>query len=262
MNKNIVSKLIFCLISFSIFSISTFAQVTPVFGNPSNAASNDDNNFLVSHTGFILSYNKARGGANWVMWHLSKSDLSGVDRTDSFAPDMTLPADWRIKPTDYTGSGFDRGHMCPSADRVDTIVNNTETFLMSNMQPQTAKLNRQTWRFLEEYTREQVKKNQEAYIIAGCYGENGKIKNKVTIPTNCFKIVVLLAEGNNDLARVRKTTRVIAVDMPNTADLSQRWRSFRTTVDSIEEATGYDFLSTLPDEIENAIESRKDTGNQ
>src|SRR5690606_41756236 len=68
-------------------------------------------------------------------------------------------------------------------------ANNKETFLMSNMQPQTAKLNRQTWRFLEEYTRDEVRKNQEAYVIAGCYGDNGKIKNKVTIPTSCFKIV-------------------------------------------------------------------------
>jgi endonuclease G len=151
--------------------------------------------------------------------------------------------------------------MCPSADRTAADSDNVETFLMSNMQPQTAKLNRQTWRFLEEYTREQVKRNQEAYIIAGCYGDAGRIKNKVTIPTNCFKIIVLLPEGNNDLSRIRANTRVIAVDMPNTKDLSERRRTFRTTVDAIGEATGFDFLSTVPDAIETAIESKKDSVN-
>lgn len=256
-----MKKLQFCLILIVLLSLSASAQPTPVLGNPSNAGNTDDNNFLVTHKGYILSYNKERGAANWVMWHISISDIPGGDRSDAFAPDTLLPASWRIKPTDYTGSGFDRGHMCPSADRTDSNANNIETFLMSNMQPQTAKLNRQTWRFLEEYTRAEVKRNQEAYVIAGCYGSNGRVRNKVTIPTNCFKIVVLLPEGNNDLSRIKTTTRVIAVDMPNTADISQRWRTYRTTVDAIEEATGFDFLSTVPDAIETEIERRKDTIN-
>lgn len=256
-----MKKLVFCLIFALAAALMATAQVTPLLGNPSNASDTDENNFLVSHTGYILSYNKSRGAANWVMWHLAKSDIGSADRSNAFAPDTLLQTSWRIKPSDYTGSGYDRGHMCPSADRSDAEANNIETFLMSNMQPQTPKLNRQTWRLLEEYTRAQVKKNQEAYIIAGCYGDKGQIKNKVTIPTNCFKIIVLLPEGSNELSRIKKTTRVIAVDIPNTTDVSERWRTFRTTVDAIEAATGYDFLSAVPDEIENELESRTDSGN-
>lgn len=257
-----MKKLLYCLIlTTAIFVVPATAQITPVLGNPSNAGTTDENNFLVNHTGYILSYNRSRGAANWVMWHLSRSDIGTVDRTNAFAPDTLLPAAWRIRPADYAGSGFDRGHLCPSADRSDAVANNTETFLMSNMAPQTAKLNRQTWRFLEEYTRAQIKRNHEAYVIAGCYGENGRIRNKITIPTNCFKIIVFLPEGNNDLSRIRATTRVIAVDMPNTEDLSNRWRTFRTSVDTIEQVTGYDFLSTVPDNIESAIESRTDAVN-
>lgn len=252
-----MKNLLVCLIFMVTLASAGFAQVTPVLGNPSGASNTDDNNFLVTHQGYILSYNKARGAANWVMWYISRSDIPGGDRSNAFAPDTLLPASWRIKPNDYLNSGFDRGHMCPSGDRTDTEANNRETFLMSNMQPQTAKLNRQTWRFLEDFTRAEVKRNQEAYVIAGCYGENGRIKNKITIPTNCFKIVVLLPEGNNDLARIKTTTRVIAVDMPNTATVSERWRTFLTTVDAIEEATKFDFLSTLPDSIEEVIERKK-----
>jgi endonuclease G, mitochondrial len=256
-----MKKLLFCLILIFPFLFSAAFAQTMVLGNPSGAGTTDDNNFLVIHKGYFLSYNKSRGAANWVMWHLSRPDFPGGDRTNSFAPDSLLAADWRIKPADYTGSGFDRGHMCPSADRTDTIAANKETFLMSNMQPQTAKLNRQTWRFLEEYTRDEVRRNQEAYVIAGCYGDKGRIKDKVTIPTNCFKIVVLLPEGNNDLSRITAATRVIAVDMPNTEDISIRWRSFKTTVKTIEQATGFDFLSTLPDEFEEDLENKKDTIN-
>ena len=262
MNRELVCRL-FCILTLTAalaaLSDKAFAQ-SLVFGNPSDAASdvNAPDNYLLAHRNYILSYNRSRGAANWVAWHLSKSDIGNTERSESFFPDTLLPAAWRIKPGDYTGSGFDRGHLCPSKDRSDSIENNTETFLMSNMAPQTANLNRRTWRLLEEYTRTEVARNREAYVYAGCYGDNGKIKDKVTIPTNCFKIIVLLAEGGNDLGRVRANTRVIAVDMPNAANVSRRWRTYRTTVDTIEEATGFDFLATLPDEIEAVLESRTD----
>lgn len=257
-----MKKLLFCLVYLSILAAGVSAQpdIELVLGNPSGATSNTNNsdNYLVVHPGFVLSYNRERGAANWVAWHLSRTDIGSVDRTEAFAPDISLPAAWRVTPNDYRNSGYDREHMCPSKDRSDTEENNRETFLMSNMQPQTAGLNRQTWRFLEEYTREVVRGRKEAYIYTGCYGDKGRIRNKVTIPTNCFKIIVVLPEGGNDLSRVNRNTRVIAVDMPNEERLSRRWRTYLTTVDDIEEKTGFDFLSTVSEEIQSAIESRRD----
>jgi hypothetical protein len=129
---------------------------------------------------------------------------------------------------------------------------------MSNMQPQTPKLNQKTWKYLEDYVRELARQGNEAYIFAGCYGEKGKIVGKITIPTNCWKIIVVLQEGENDLKRIDKTTRVIAVNMPNDETVSQRWRTYLTTVDDIEEKTGYDFLSNLPKKVQKVIESIKD----
>lgn len=229
-------------------------------GNPSKAATdlNQPNNYLVVHKGFSLSYNKERGTANWVAWHLEKSNIGKAERTNAFAPDMTLPAEWWIRPTDYTGSGYDQGHLVPSADRSDSEESNTQTFLMSNMQPQVPKLNQQTWRYLEDYTREIIKKDSEAYIYAGCYGDKGRIKQKVTIPERCFKIIVVLANGDDDLKRVNQTTRVIAVNMPNDESVSQRWRTYLTTVDEIEKNTGFDFLSNVPERVQKVIEAKKD----
>lgn len=159
--KIFMKKLFLCLIFTLIFSAAVSAQLT--LGNPSGAGTKDNNNFLVTHNTFTLSYNKERGAANWVMWHLSKSDFPGKDRSDSFAPDTLLPADWRIKPGDYLRSGYDRGHMCPSADRTDSDANNVETFLMSNIQPQTAKLNRQTWRFWKNIRVRRSKRSGSVY---------------------------------------------------------------------------------------------------
>jgi endonuclease G len=49
--------------------------------------------------------------------------------------------------------------------------------------------------------------------------------------------------------------RVVAVDMPNVNGIATRpWREYLTTVDALEQATGYDFLDRLPDAIEAEVE--------
>lgn len=264
LNK-IMKKLTILLIV--LFLLTTFsngqAAVELVLGNPSGAAAdkNQPDNYLVAHTNFILSYNKSRGAANWVAWHLGKSDIGNIERSNAFAPDPILPREWWIRPADYVGSGYDRGHLCPSKDRSSSEEANRETFLMSNMQPQMPNLNQRTWKYLEDYGREIAGKGNEAYIYAGCYGESGRLKNKITIPTHCWKIIVILKEGDGDLKRIDKNTRVIAVDMPNDAGVGRWWRSYLTTVDDIEEKTGYDFLSTVSAPIQSVIEAKKDNRN-
>lgn len=262
--KRLNFLLMFFLVSILfIFTETGNAQtaVKIVLGNPSGAVSdvNTPENYLVVHRGFILSYNKERGAANWVTWHLSASDVGTADRTNAFAPDTSLPREWWIYPKDLSLKGYDRGHLCASEDRSDTEDNNRETFLMSNMQPQTARLNRGAWKSLESYLQKLVtKSNVEAYIYAGCYGDKGRIKDKITIPTNCWKIAVILPEGENDIKRATKKTRVIAADFPNETTNKTGWKNYITTVDDIEEKTGYDFLSTLSEDIQAVIEAKKD----
>ncbi|MBM3402326.1 MAG: DNA/RNA non-specific endonuclease, partial [Bacteroidetes bacterium] len=80
---------------------------------------------------------------------------------------------YRVSSTSYCGSGFDRGHNCPSADRTSNVAANSSTFLMTNMIPQAPNHNRQTWANLEDYTRELLEAGNEVFIVMGSYGSGG-----------------------------------------------------------------------------------------
>lgn len=231
-------------------------------GNPSNATADvsNVNNFLLTNRYYAISYNRDKNLANWVSWKVSKNNFGDASRQNDFRPDDKLPAGWtRVTPFDYNGSGFDRGHLCPSADRSSSVEANSTTFLMSNIAPQTPELNQGPWEKLESYARSLARRNATLYIVAGHYGERGKVKNKITIPTNFWKIVVVLP-NNDDVSSINRDTRVIAVDMPNKAGIKERnWRDFKTTVRQIEQKTGYNFFAGLPNDVQNALETKTDS---
>jgi endonuclease G len=241
-------------------------------GNPSGATSDlaSPTNYLLTRLPYAVGYNRDQGKPIWVSWHLAISDLGSAPRQDDFRADDGLPRGWyQVKPSDYSGYGFDRGHNCPSADRTATLDDNSATFLMSNMMPQAPNNNQQTWANLEDYCRTLVRAGNELYIICGSYGRGGTGSmgyqttiggGKVTVPSNCWKVVVVLPTGSNDVGRVSSSTRVIAVNTPNNNSLNSAWGSYRTTVDAIEAAAGLDLLSALPLNIQRTLETRTDTG--
>lgn len=237
----------------------TTAELLP-FGNPSNAAADPSNsdNYLVVHDSHVLSYNNSRGTANWVAWRTRRTDLGDSLPRNNFEPDQSLPRGFRrIAYYDYSGSGYDRGHMVPSADRFADARLNEQTFLLTNIVPQTGDLNQHTWNKLESYSRALARRGNTIYTIAGVYGEKERLRNKVTVPTNCWKVIVVLRPGTEDITF---TTRIIAVDMPNIDGIAGvRWENYKTTVRSIEEKTGLDIFSILPRDLQEIIENRSDS---
>jgi endonuclease G, mitochondrial len=241
-------------------------------GNPSGATTDASRptNYLLEKPQYALSYHRDRAIPNWVSWHLSADWLGAAARQDDFRPDDALPAGWyRPGASSYSGSGFDRGHQCPSADRTRSVADNSATFLMSNMAPQAPNNNQRTWAALEDYCRTLVGQGNELYIICGSYGTGGKGSNgtattvdqgRVTVPARFWKVVVVLSPGNDDASRVSGSTRVIAVNMPNDNGLSSSWGTYRTSVDAIEQATGYDLLSAVKASVQNAVEAQVDAG--
>ena len=82
----------------------------------------------------------------------------------------------------------------------------------------------------------------------------------MTVPNRCWKVIVILPVGDNDVARINANTRIIAIDTPNINSINPDWGGFRTSVDAIEAATGLDLLSNLPLEVQATVESKTDGG--
>jgi endonuclease G len=244
-----------------------------LMGNPSfsEPITSCDTNFLMVKPQYTLSYNSKKRIPNWVSWHLSSNDIGEADRNDDFRGDAEIPAGWvKVVPDYYSKTGFDKGHICPSADRTSSVENNSATFLMTNMVPQAPKNNRVTWNQLEAYSRKLVDAGNELYIVAGVYGKGGTgangyaeyIGNGVEVPKSLWKIIAIIPNGDNDLMRVTNSARIIAVIIPNNQDCSSNpWYRYRVSVDSIETLTGYDFFTNVSDSIQFHIESAVDTVN-
>lgn len=276
------SKFLFllCFLSFG-FSACDDTDIAPIggdnhllLGSPTNAIQDivSPEDYLMTLPEYVLSYNEARGIPNWVCWHNNLDWLGDIDRQDDFRQNMDLPTDfYAVKSTDYTGSGFDRGHNCPSGDRTKTVEENSSTFLMTNMIPQAPEQNRETWRLLEEYCRKLIdQEGKELYTIMGNYGKGGTgddgykttiANGKVTVPKSICKIIVVLDEGDDDLDRINSNTRIIAVDIPNKNSVNtSSWAEYRVSVDEIETLTGWDLLSNVSPSLQNLLEARVDDG--
>lgn len=241
-------------------------------GNPSGAAGNDPDNYLISRPQYTLSYSRSRGIANWVSWHLSNARKGNAQRTDAFRPDPLIPSGWyAARTSDYTNSGFDRGHLCPSDDRDSSPEDNAATFFLTNIVPQAPRHNREVWKNLEDYERQLMSNGNEVYIIAGVSGSGGTGQNgpatsiaggKLTVPATLWKILVVVPVGSDATFQLTENTRVIAVNIPNTQTAADKpWRAYLTSVDQLEILTGYDFLSNVSVDIQRIIENRIDGGN-
>jgi endonuclease G, mitochondrial len=232
-----------------------------LLGVPTDADPSDD--YLMDEHAFVLSYNPKRRVPNWVAWELSQSDLGRASRMNDFRSEDALPANfYHVSPRDYEHSGYDRGHLCPSADRTENEDVNATTFLMVNMVPQRHELNTGPWERLEKYERHAVgRRGTELLIVAGGIFEDSPqtIGNGVQVPKSNFKIIVALDDGAT--ARdVTESTSVLAVIMPNEADVGGRdFREFVTSVDRVEAETGYDFLPAVSEGVQRVIEARVST---
>lgn len=236
-----------------------------LFGNPSNATPDiaNENNYLMEKPQYSLSYNRGKATPNWTAWRLDSSWIGTTPRQDDFRPDTSLPAGWyQVLDTDYSGSGFDRGHMCPSGDRTNSIPNNSATFFMTNMVPQLAANNQGPWEEFESYCRTLAGQGNEIYIMSGPSGNIGTIaQGRVTVPAVTWKVVLVIPNGTNDLQRVGKSTRAFGIIVPNQPplDINTPWRNFRVTVDAVENLTGYDFFNAIPKNSQELMERRRDT---
>lgn len=188
-------------IKFSIL----FALFSYLLGQPVYAEQ-----VIINKGSYIIHFNTERCEPDYVEWDLSAKTPRFKRAADFYVEPNLLTC---ARPAEYRHSGYDIGHMCPSADKGPI------TFSMANVVPQTPGLNRGPWKDLENYCR---KLHKDLHISAGVYGIVGKLDGRVIIPGHCWKIV-LDKEGNS----------IAAVDMPNINIKGHHWQEYQDEIEDI-----------------------------
>ncbi|MBL4650572.1 MAG: DNA/RNA non-specific endonuclease [Aureispira sp.] len=211
-------------------------------------------NEVVEHGAMILGYNETHEQANWVFHSVIPAVNKGnLSRTNDFRRDSLVSTGSATK-ADYWYSGYDRGHLAPSADFRWSGRAISESYVYSNMAPQRPELNRESWARLESFIRKHVwVKNEQLYVITGpVFDEKMETitqgPNVVSIPKRFYKVIL-------DLTGDEK--KAIAFVMPNEL-CKQAMVSYAVSVDAVEEMTGLDFFSNLDESLEKELESSFD----
>jgi endonuclease G len=167
-------------------------------------------------------------------------NTDGVTRVDAFKPDPDLAPSVRAELSDYSGKGYDRGHMTPFEDLHANTAMALQSFYLSNMVPQDAKLNRGLWRSIEMKTRVWATQSKDGlYVITGPVfdGATKKIGNGVGVPTHIFKVLI-----------DKSSNQGIAFLVPNnTPPKNVKLENYIVTITDVENASGINFTPELSD---------------
>lgn len=240
--------------------------------NPNSPSSSPSQ--ILTRFAYATSYNHDTKCPNWVAWHLKREHLDGpysrngvpyCDENRNVVGIGVLPFDGikgdyildveaeepRQKPSDWPDEkyGMTHGHICPAGDNTWSKVAMNQSFLLTNICPQTEKLNGGGWKKLEEKCRRWAQRFGDIYIVAGPVFDGGVVRrtfgeSNVAVPDAFFK-VVLCMNGQ---------PKAIGFIYPNDDESHSMMDQF-CSVDDVEKNTGMDFFASLPDDVENEIEA-------
>ena len=232
-------------LNFLVFFLFFFTQLYAQNENP-KALSNEE---IIKHSGFTLSYNENYEQASWVAYELTADELiKRVKRSDYYKEDSKVSTGSAL-PSDYTKSGYDKGHLAPAADLSWSEASMSESFFMSNMSPQKPGFNRGIWKKLEGYVRQWAFDNGAIYVVTGgVLNDIDKYigKSNVGVPKYYYKVIL-------DFTGPEK--KGIGFILPNQSS-SKKLQLYAVSIDKVETLTGIDFFHSLPDNEENLLESQ------
>ena len=208
---------------------------------------------IVDRMGYALGYSEEHEQSAWVMYRLTREEVltRKARRTDDFKADPAVVT-FSALPSDYSRSGYDRGHLAPAEDMKYSEETMRDSFFMSNISPQRPEFNRGVWKRLEKKVRQFATDEESVFVITGPVLERDLEKigrdNKVSVPRRFFKIVY-------DETPPKKMIAFVLPNEKSNAPLD----SFATTVDEVERITGLDFFSGLSAEMQSELESVSDS---
>lgn len=206
---------------------------------------------LIEYEGFTVSFNPRAHQPNYVAWELN-ADKASSDIADrkahDFAQDFSVEGCATLQ--DYKNSGFSRGHMAPAADMKWSDKAMLNCFYLTNMTPQKSELNNGAWKSVEDKCRQWAERDSSIIIICGPVLSDEITRtigaSRIPVPERFFKVI---------LAPYADPPRAIGFIM-NNGYVEGGMQAAAVSVDEVERITGFDFFSSLPDEIEAEIESQ------
>lgn len=253
-----------CLIAVGIYGISGSERTGQTVENKplsKTSESGSDTDFLIvaipsgipgqlkDYEGFRVSFNSDNHTPNWVAWELLGVETDGPkSRYNKFWQDEEIEG--CPVTGDYSYSGYDRGHMCPAADQKWSEQAMIDCFSLANIVPQDNALNTGAWKTLENKERAWAKRDSAILIVAGPIYEDSdtqRIGNAgVRVPSAFFKVLA---------APYLDSPRGIAFVYPNMSSPGNM-ENYVMTIRDVEKLTGYDFFHNMPDDLEEAIETK------
>ncbi len=209
----------------------------------------DRREMVLKRVGYTVSYNSETRLPNWVAWHLTADHVDGPYSRKGlkFHEDEDVPTP-RATDADYKGSGYDRGHMCPSGDNKWSEDAQWQSFLFTNACPQNHNLNRGDWNEMEMQCRKWAQEMGDIYIVCGPILYKGSHQtigeNKVVVPEAFFKVVLCM----------KGTPKAIGFIYRN-GEGNRPKGDYVNTVDEVERITGFDFFPSLDDKVEKEVEA-------
>lgn len=209
---------------------------------------------VISRKGYVLGYNRVIRLSPWVGYTITRRNLlkKQVKRSNKFRADPEIKVN-PVLPSDYSRTGYDRGHLAPAADMTYSRQTEQESFYMTNICPQRPSCNRGIWKELEQQVRLWTLDERKIYVLTGpvFIGPRDKLeklgKTDIPVPTHFYKILY-------DFTPPQKMIAFLIPNQKTTGKLEK----FIVSVDEIEELTGLDFFSSISPEEELMLEAISD----
>ena len=230
-----------------------FFLFLPIFASDPGLPLYTNNELIVRHNSFTLSYSETHEQARWVAYDLDLDKTYGtVKRTNRFRTDPKV-ATGSAELSDYKSSGYDRGHLAPAGDMKWSLTAMDESFFMSNISPQVPGFNRGIWKKLESTVRKWAGEYKKIYIVTGpvltkSYPAIGK--NNVSVPEFFYKVI---------LDYQKPELKAIGFVLPNKKSKNMV-QEYSMSIDEVEKITGINFFHSLDDAVEDSLESVYDIG--
>ena len=159
---------------------------------------NKDDAIVLKNKGFDIDYNLEKKRPNFVLYNITRERLEKpkVKKYFNFKGDKRIPKEYRIYNSAYKGTGYDRGHNAENGSFNRDTVSKEQTYLLSNVTPQTPHFNRITWRAIEQKSRDLAKQYEKVEILTGSCGNKNQM-NGVTVPEYWYKVIYVSKLGES-----------------------------------------------------------------